>query len=60
MDNATELNPRTYGLGLGLYISQAYIAKQGSRLLMHSTPDVGTQFQFSVALAESNGAKPVP
>lgn len=47
-----QLTPRTPGLGLGLYIAQAYVAQQGSRLLMHSTPDVGTQFQFSIPLSD--------
>ncbi|MAU12256.1 MAG: hypothetical protein CL607_20710 [Anaerolineaceae bacterium] len=43
-----QLDPTVYGLGLGLFIAQAFVGKLGGRLLMHSTPDVGTQLQFSL------------
>lgn len=46
-----QLDTSTVGLGLGLYIAQAYVGKQGGKLLMVSVPDVGTQFQFSIPLA---------
>ncbi|MCA9882785.1 MAG: HAMP domain-containing histidine kinase [Anaerolineae bacterium] len=46
-----QLDPKVYGLGLGLFIAQDFVNRMGGRLLMHSTPDVGTQFQFSLVIA---------
>ncbi|MCB1310348.1 MAG: HAMP domain-containing histidine kinase, partial [Leptospiraceae bacterium] len=48
-----QLDPKVYGLGLGLFLAQAFVGKLGGRLLMHSTPDVGTQLQFSLKSAKA-------
>ncbi len=44
---------RTSGLGLGLYISRGIVTAHGGRMWARSTPQTGTQFVFTLPLAES-------
>ena len=40
------------GLGLGLYIAHEIVTKQGGRMWLESTPNVGSTFYFSLPLSQ--------
>jgi len=43
---------KTDGLGLGLYITHEIVTKQGGRMWLESTPNVGSTFYFSLPLSQ--------
>jgi len=43
---------KTDGLGLGLYIAHEIVTKQGGRMWLESTPNVGSTFYFSLPLSQ--------
>lgn len=45
---------RTSGLGLGLYISRGIVTAHGGRIWARSDADAGTEFAFTIPLAESH------
>ncbi|CAN5867640.1 ATP-binding protein [soil metagenome] len=46
-------DPRTTGLGLGLYISKGIVTAHGGQIWAHSSPQDGTAFVFTLPVAAS-------
>ncbi|MBL9187368.1 MAG: response regulator [Opitutaceae bacterium] len=49
---AGDSRPPEQGTGLGLTISQRFVALMGSKLIVESTPGAGSRFSFEVRLPE--------
>lgn len=47
----TQLQPQQAGVGLGLFIAQQIVDAMGGKLLVESSPGMGSQFSFEISVA---------